>query len=410
MTKWDEAWEAWDDVETPKTESTAEVPDIEVKPKGKGGGLVWLAAIALVILAIVYMSDEDSKPPNAGSTFSPVKGTDPVTFPPPPVNRPGPGPVTLPEGTWRPPSYSEQKRRTAAEKLHPTISPAEGEHAEAIAELMPSAMAGQVEAQYQLANKYYVGYWRDPAEAVKWFRKAAEQGHIAAQHTLGVIYSDGDDFLLAYEPESGDKIVLKNPIEAVKWYRKAAMQGDVDAQEMLAGRYYMGEGVLQDFVHAYAWYNLAARQGGDQGHRIDPSTGEISSDGVLLTMRDVLMMGMTSQQLAQAQALSVALLEDIEAQTHAAEPKEFTVPIRKNDGTLCFGPDAYSSDGKSMHYTCMEPWSSVERLHDSDLQARFGWFCKPRNLICVGSQTGEGCMCWGRHSMRGERWRSHAGE
>ena len=111
MTKWDEAWEAWDDVETPKTESTAEVPDVEVKPKGKGGGLVWLAAIALVILAIVYMSGEDSKPPNAGSTFSPVKGTDPVTFPLPPVNRPGP--VTLPEGTWRPPSYSEQKQRQA---------------------------------------------------------------------------------------------------------------------------------------------------------------------------------------------------------------------------------------------------------------------------------------------------------
>ena len=122
MTKWDEAWEAWDDVETPKTESTAEVPDVEVKPKGKGGGLVWLAAIALVILAIVYMSGEDSKPPNAGSTFSPVKGTDPVTFPPPPVNRPGPGPVTLPEGTWRPPSYSEQKKRTLARSTPPAPS------------------------------------------------------------------------------------------------------------------------------------------------------------------------------------------------------------------------------------------------------------------------------------------------
>ena len=119
MTKWDEAWEAWDDVETPKTESTTEEPSVEVKPKGKGGGLVWLAAIALVVLAIVYMSGEDSKPPNAGSTFSPVKGTDPVTFPPPPVNKPAPGPVTLPEGTWRPPSYSEQKRRTPA-RSNPT--------------------------------------------------------------------------------------------------------------------------------------------------------------------------------------------------------------------------------------------------------------------------------------------------
>ena len=120
MTKWDEAWEAWDDVEMPKAESTAEVPDVEIKPKGKGGGLGWLAAIALVILAIVYMSGEDSKPTNTGSTFSPVKGTDPVTLPPPPVNRPGP--VTLPEGTWQPPSYSEQKKRTLARSTPPAPS------------------------------------------------------------------------------------------------------------------------------------------------------------------------------------------------------------------------------------------------------------------------------------------------
>ena len=327
MTQWDEAWEAWEEIEEPtkaEAEETqvetpaTEEPAVEVKPKRKVAGYIGVAALAFVMLAIVGMSIEDYRLPevavNAGSTFSPVKRT---------------GPVQVPEGTWQPPSYSEQKGRLparqdsipsatddpAAEKLHPTLSPAKGEHAEAIAELMPSAKAGQVEAQYQLASKYYVGYWRDPAEAVKWFRKAAEQGHVQAQHTLGIIYDDGDDFLLAYEPEPGKKIVLKNSIEAVKWYRKAAMQGHADGQEMLAGHYYTGEGVLQDFVQAYAWYSLAARQGRDQGHRIDPSTGEISSDGVLLTMRDVLMLVMTSQQLAQAQALSAALLEDIEART-----------------------------------------------------------------------------------------------
>jgi len=53
---------------------------------------------------------------------------------------------------------------------------------------------------------------KDAAEAVKWYRKAAEQGHALAQTNLGFMYEKGDG-------------VPKDAAEAVKWYRKATEQG-----------------------------------------------------------------------------------------------------------------------------------------------------------------------------------------
>jgi TPR repeat protein len=59
----------------------------------------------------------------------------------------------------------------------------------------------------------------DDAEAYKWFRKAAEQGHVDAQHALGWIY--------AWPSRSG---VPMDDVEALKWFGKAAEQGHVRAQ------------------------------------------------------------------------------------------------------------------------------------------------------------------------------------
>ena len=58
------------------------------------------------------------------------------------------------------------------------------------------------------------------SEAVKWYRKAADQGHAKAQYNLGWCYANGEG-------------VAKNISEAVKWYRKAAEQGDENAQKAL---------------------------------------------------------------------------------------------------------------------------------------------------------------------------------
>ena len=52
--------------------------------------------------------------------------------------------------------------------------------------------------------------------------------------------------------------------EAVKWYRKAAEQGHAPAQYNLGAMYGNGEGVPEDYVQAYAWLNLAAAQGDEK--------------------------------------------------------------------------------------------------------------------------------------------------
>ena len=61
------------------------------------------------------------------------------------------------------------------------------------------------------------GVAKDDAEAVKWLRKAADQGHAAAQTSLGNAYAGG-------------RGVAKDETEALNWYRKAADQGNADAR------------------------------------------------------------------------------------------------------------------------------------------------------------------------------------
>ena len=49
--------------------------------------------------------------------------------------------------------------------------------------------------------------------------------------------------------------------EAVRWFRLAAEQGHVDAQLNLGVLHVTGEGVPEDAVNAYAWFSIAAAQG-----------------------------------------------------------------------------------------------------------------------------------------------------
>ncbi len=88
---------------------------------------------------------------------------------------------------------------------------------------------------------------KDGIEAVKWYRKAAEQNLAVAQYNLGVCYEDG-------------KGMAKNEAEAVKWYRKAAEQNDAMAQFNLGGCYFNGEAVAKDEVEAVKWCRKAAEQ------------------------------------------------------------------------------------------------------------------------------------------------------
>ena len=64
--------------------------------------------------------------------------------------------------------------------------------------------------------------------------------------------------------------VPEDDAEAVRWYRMAAEQGHADAQFNPGNRYANGEGVVQDDVHAYLWLNLAAAvsQGDKRARRV----------------------------------------------------------------------------------------------------------------------------------------------
>lgn len=84
--------------------------------------------------------------------------------------------------------------------------------------------------------------------AVRYFRKAAEQGYAPAQFNLGVCYANGAG-------------VEKDMVEAVKWFRKAAEKGMPEAQWAMAGCYAGGEGVEKDMGEAVRWARKAARQG-----------------------------------------------------------------------------------------------------------------------------------------------------
>ena len=56
--------------------------------------------------------------------------------------------------------------------------------------------------------------------------------------------------------------VPKDDAQAVKWFRLAADQGVPSAQSSLGDMYELGQGVPKDYVLAYMWRNLAAAGGG----------------------------------------------------------------------------------------------------------------------------------------------------
>ena len=78
----------------------------------------------------------------------------------------------------------------------------------------------------------------------------AQQGNPAAQTHLGVLLATGEG-------------VERDPATAVRWFRRAAEQGLAEAQTRLALMYAQGEGVARDEVEALAWFQVAAR-GGDE--------------------------------------------------------------------------------------------------------------------------------------------------
>ena len=112
-------------------------------------------------------------------------------------------------------------------------------------------------------DKYLAAYDIEEKKSIasEWFRKAADQGHPAAQFQMGIYYSEGCDLakdVLGGFPEFNFK---KDPTVAVGWYRKAASQGNLNAQYELGRCYLTGEGVPKNDDEHFKWVYKAAEHG-----------------------------------------------------------------------------------------------------------------------------------------------------
>ena len=109
----------------------------------------------------------------------------------------------------------------------------------------------------QLGYDYYVGQNGKPqdyAQAVKYYRLAADQGNAYAQCDLGVCYKRGCG-------------VPQDYAQAVKYYRLAADQGYANAQFNLGFCYEEGYGVAKNLNEAIRLYRHAAEAGVDEAKK-----------------------------------------------------------------------------------------------------------------------------------------------
>lgn len=181
------------------------------------------------------------------------------------------------------------------------------------------ANAGQPAGYYRLGRVFELGadVEKDLFEAARQYQVAAEQGHVEAQYSLGLILSGAvpdsphnarksfhwfheaakqghamSAYFLAMCFESGNGTDA-SPELAFEWYRRGAVGGNGASMNALARMYATGAGIRENLPNAYAWNEVAAASGyqGADAYRVKLET-ELSSE-----------------QLAKAKRLSRALLK-----------------------------------------------------------------------------------------------------
>lgn len=111
-----------------------------------------------------------------------------------------------------------------------------------IEEIENEVIIVDAEAQFQKGWEYENN--KDYVKAVKWYQKAANQGHTKSQNHLGDMYYNKKDY-----------------VKSAECYQKAAEQGHVDAQNSLGLLYLYSKGVVGDYSKALDLFQKADRQG-----------------------------------------------------------------------------------------------------------------------------------------------------
>ncbi len=110
----------------------------------------------------------------------------------------------------------------------------------------PLAEDGDADAAFNLGQAYRLGRGvpLNLAAAQTWFERAARDGHVDAQTTLGLLLFD-----------------IGNRVTGLRWLRSAAERGEPRALLIYGTALFNGEGIPRDPVLAYAYVSRAAAQG-----------------------------------------------------------------------------------------------------------------------------------------------------
>ncbi len=120
-----------------------------------------------------------------------------------------------------------------------------GEHAKAVAIWQPLADQGDADAAFNLGQAYRLGRGAPIhlSRALVWLTKAAEQDHLDAQATLGLLlFQNGDQGA------------------AMRWLKAAAERGEPRAALVYGTALFNGDGLVRDPVLGYAFVSRAAAQ------------------------------------------------------------------------------------------------------------------------------------------------------
>ena len=110
----------------------------------------------------------------------------------------------------------------------------------------PLAEKGDADAEFNLGQAYRLGKGvpTNLSAAKTWFERAAKQGHVDAQTTLGLLlFQNGEQ------------------AEGIKWLKQSAEKGEPRALLVYGTALVNGDGVTQDPVLGYAYVSRAAAQG-----------------------------------------------------------------------------------------------------------------------------------------------------
>ena len=139
------------------------------------------------------------------------------------------------------------------------------DEAEAVRWYRLAAEHGCADAMFELSKCYTFGISvrRNRVTAAQWLQKAAEHDHVRAMFILGNWYL------------SKQRGVEYNPRKAAWWFRRAADKGDAWGMFHLGECYEEGVGVKKDFDAAYLWFCRAVVTSPEDEHLFQSVQGKI---------------------------------------------------------------------------------------------------------------------------------------